>query len=141
MSYDDLRRLVIETETDRAMREATRDTVTRAAGWLSLVAILCLVLLTTACAHGPTKSERLAIAAAARTVDVPELPDDTFLCAGEPGVPARDKGRRLRESQVAGYIVDLRSAGADCRRKHGVLSDTYRAVQAESRAIPPVEEN
>lgn len=75
-------------------------------------------------------------------VPLPAVSDAELTCAAEPAVPSPYAGEdRPRESQVMNYVLELRTAGQDCRSKLGVARATWRAAgkaQADvSKAIPP----
>ena len=103
---------------------------------MSRLALLPLLLALAAC--GARQEHPVSIP----TVSLPSVPESDLTCSDEPAVPQPRAGEtRVRESQVQNWILDLRTAGADCRSKLGVIRGTWRAVekkQAEvSRAIPP----
>lgn len=101
--------------------------------------VLGLLVLLSACAT--TSNDRALIAAGQAAATLPAMSDAELTCSGEPTAPSPKPGStRVRESQVANYILDLREAGADCRDKLGVAKRVFRKVgEVRSRAIPPAK--
>lgn len=108
---------------------------TRIAMWIMIMlAAMTLISCSTTGAR-----DRALIAASQAAVTLPSMSESELTCAAEPGAPSpRGGAARVRESQVTGYILDLREAGADCRDKLGVARRVWRKVEdVKSRAMPP----
>ena len=107
------------------------------------LAIAVGFLLAGCATRGHTLEEvKDSVAAAARPAPLPPLAADQRKCADEPAelvVIVHPDGTRTypMESAVGAYIEDLRTAGADCRTKHGSVVRSYDAAEARSRALPP----
>lgn len=99
--------------------------------------ILFAVMALAGCSH-TSDHDRALIAAGQAAATLPAMADAELTCAGEPLAPEGRDGKRVRESQVTDYILDLREAGADCRDKLGVARRVFRKVEeVRSRAVPP----
>lgn len=107
---------------------------------LRSIAFAGLLMMVPGCAT--TSNDRALIAAGQAAATLPAMADSELTCADEPAAPSPKPGSaRVRESQVANYILDLREAGADCRDKLGVAKRVFRKVEeVRSRAIPPTKE-
>ncbi len=103
---------------------------------------LALIVLAACALAGCSSTRQTPPPVIVAAVPLPAVSDAELTCAPEPSVPLPIAGDdRQRESQVMGYILDLRTAGQDCRSKLTVARTTWRAaekaqVQA-SKAIPP----
>lgn len=82
--------------------------------------------------------DRALIAAGQAAATLPAMSDSELTCTPEPKAPEGRNGSRVRESQQQDFILNLMSAGADCRDKLGVARRVFRKVEeVRSRAIPP----
>lgn len=69
---------------------------------MTALSLLCCAICLTACAEAlPPVHYKTVVA---------QIPEQLLICGVEPGAPAATK-----QSQVAGYIVDLRAWGQGCQ--------------------------
>lgn len=80
----------------------------------------------------------LALTACPKPLEIVRPAPDKLVCAAEPGRPAGagehytdaegKARRRVTDEEAAGYMVDLRKTGQDCRDKVQWLRDWFKAL-------------
>jgi hypothetical protein len=89
--------------------------------------LLCLPILSTGCASPPEPRLQTRI-----QIEQVAIPAELLTCQAAPAPPAVP----YTQADVAAYIVDLHSAGADCRERLARIAALQNATQPKGRSTP-----